>query len=336
MKQNQKKKKRLLLALSLMLLTGVVLSTSTYAWFTANKVVTVNDINVNVAASNGIQVSVDGLNWKTMVSNEDIIGAINTYSGATNQLPTGTATLSPVSTVGEIDTTTGFMKMFSGNIESNAAGNYIIAADKVVEQNGETGSFIAFDLFMQVTTDTNVYLTDASKVALTGTIEGIDNSSRVAIINEGNTATGSDAETIQGLANATDDDVFLWELNNDVHTKAAIANAANNYGITTQETNATKLDYYGVKAAIAKEKEVLLNSTSTEYFAKVTPSLSTTKAGISADKYEQALTLKAGITKVRIYMWIEGQDVDCENNASGGSLKFSLQFSTNSSVNAVE
>lgn len=36
--------------------------------------------------------------------------------------------------------------------------------------------------------------------------------------------------------------------------------------------------------------------------------------------------LSAGITKVRIYMYVEGQDVDCENAASGSNLSFDLQF----------
>ena len=35
------------------------------------------------------------------------------------------------------------------------------------------------------------------------------------------------------------------------------------------------------------------------------------------------------ITKVRIYFWVEGQDVDCENNASGGDISLKLQFSLN-------
>ena len=28
-------------------------------------------------------------------------------------------------------------------------------------------------------------------------------------------------------------------------------------------------------------------------------------------------------------MWVEGQDVDCENYASGGSITYSLQLSRN-------
>ena len=29
-------------------------------------------------------------------------------------------------------------------------------------------------------------------------------------------------------------------------------------------------------------------------------------------------------------MWIEGQDVDCEDHASGGSITYNLQFSIDS------
>ena len=38
------------------------------------------------------------------------------------------------------------------------------------------------------------------------------------------------------------------------------------------------------------------------------------------------MQLSRGVTKIRIYMWVEGQDVDCENNASGGNIEFNLGF----------
>ena len=44
----------------------------------------------------------------------------------------------------------------------------------------------------------------------------------------------------------------------------------------------------------------------------------------------KTFSLKAGITKMRIYMWVEGQDVDCENTASGGNIIYSLQITTES------
>ena len=50
-----------------------------------------------------------------------------------------------------------------------------------------------------------------------------------------------------------------------------------------------------------------------------------TKEGYTNSEY--LASLDAGITKFRVYMWIEGQDVDCENMASGGEVVFNLQLS---------
>ena len=334
--KNQKKKRRILLSLMMICLTGAVLSTSTYAWFTANKVVTVSEINVNVASTNGVQVSVDGINWKTVISNDDIINAKTTYGGAVNQLPSASNSLAPVSTIAELNTSNGFLKMFSGDIDSDDEGNYILKTTSSEEQNGTSGEFIAFDLFVQVTNETPLYLTSLSSVKATGDITGIENAARMAFVIEGTADAGADISDIQGLkATTSDAEIVLWELNNDAHTAAAVSNASSNYGITTSvgTSGVEPLDYYGVKAEISKENNILLNSKSESYFALVEPTISTGTAGISANAYEKAFTLPAGITKVRVYMWFEGQDVDCENNASGGSVVFNLQFSSNSSVN---
>ena len=59
MEKKKKNKKRKLGSLLLLLfLTVVMLATSTYAWFTANKTVTISDINVYVATSSGLQISI--------------------------------------------------------------------------------------------------------------------------------------------------------------------------------------------------------------------------------------------------------------------------------------
>lgn len=327
--KNKRRKRRILLSLLMILLCGVVLSTSTYAWFTANRTVTVSDITVNVAATNGLQVSVDGINWKTIISNADITGAATTYPNAVNQLPSSTSALSPVSSVGEVDPTTGFMKMFAGDIQSNDAGTPILSATQSTETHGGAGNFVAFDLFVQTNAITQVYLTSNSKVSASGTSTGIENAARVAFINEGNVASGSATSAIQGLKADSTVNPFIWEVNNDVHTAAAVANASSVYGHSTSVTGGTQLPYYGVKAPITVANNIELNSQDATYFTAVVPQLSTSVAGISSENYASLMQLQAGITKVRIYMWVEGQDVDCENNASGGALTYSLQISAN-------
>ena len=96
--------------------------------------------------------------------------------------------------------------------------------------------------------------------------------------------------------------------------------------MTTTAEGAGKISYVGVKSNIAKENNVLLNSKDTKYFADVTTHESP-KTGIPAAARMNAFEIAEGITKVRVYMWIEGQDVDCEDKASGGSLSFNLAFS---------
>lgn len=50
------------------------------------------------------------------------------------------------------------------------------------------------------------------------------------------------------------------------------------------------------------------------------------------DAIHKVFSLKAGITKVRLYMWIEGQDVDCEDDASGSNIAFDLQLTVKDNI----
>ena len=325
-KRKKKHQKRLGLLLLLLLFTGVMLGTSTYAWFTANKTVNVNKIQVNVAAQNGIQISVDGTTWKSIVATDDIKNASAKYAAAINQVP---SVIEPVSTVGEM-TAAGLMNMYYGTVDTNDDGDYILTAEQTVEANGTEGKFVAFDLFFKVTQATQTYLTSSSGVTAEGEDTGIKNASRMAFIVLGNTATGSELTTIQGLNAGTGATPKIWELNYNVHKDAAVAHARDTYAITTTSDNAaTQIAYDGVKSAITKENNVLVgeaNATKySTYFGTTTMTYSTRDD--FTDKFE-FLNLAAGITKVRIYMWVEGQDVDCEDNASGGNIIYNLQITT--------
>lgn len=335
-KERQKRRKyRLLILLLLMLGTGTMLATSTYAWFTSNKNVSVESLKVNIAAKNGIQISADATNWKSIVQKTDLIGARaagGKYGTAVNQIP---ETLEPVSTTGIPET--GKLPMYYGVVESDEnTGNYILTATKTVEKDNnvreendpDLAKFIAFDLFFKVKIDTPVYLQAGSGVsAVTNDGEadtGIKNASRIAFIVEGNKPDGTALNEIQGLVGGTTS--TIWEPNAGSHTAAGVAQARDVYNKTTAAGDANDaLSYFGVKAPITLDKKVLLNSEAAEYFTEVTPGIKTNKG---FDKNVSLFTLSAGITKVRIYMWVEGQDVDCENNASGGNVSFDLKITT--------
>ena len=359
-KKGKRSKKRLLLLLLLLIITGVMLSTSTYAWFTSNRTVTVEDIDVNVAASGGIQISVDGTSWKSIITNQDLANAKTTYTAATNQIP---SVLKPVSTAAKtLDN--GYLSMWLGTVSTSQTttnkGEYILSTEDVStvadnsnsgEKNGTNGHFVMFDLFIRLDDNGSdampLYLTKASNVIAKsgGTDLGTQNAARVAFINEGNIATGSELSAIQSLTTTKPSDIYVWEPNYDTHTTTGIANAYSYYNSVNQgnaytaANSKSQVPYFGTIGAVAVDDDVLLSKANAtdnaSKFAAITPGSATTAALADGTNYKELFNLTPNtITKVRIYFWVEGQDIDCENNASGGDITLKLQFSLNSSDGA--
>lgn len=327
-KKRRRNYRRILILFIMLLITAVSVAGTSYAWFTANKTVTVGTLTVNVEAQNGIQISADGTNWKSTVQTEDLRAVHNTtYPTSVNQLP---ADVEPVSTTGEV--VDGKMNMYYGEVVANTDGENILTAVKETDTEGATGKYIAFDLFFKVTAATDIFLTPNSGVKTEDVQDkGIKNASRYGFVILGNTTAGASVSEIQGLNTGTT--TRIWEPNYDVHSAAAVAHARDTYGVTTTETGGTLIPYSGVKAPITTDNNVIVRQTTPQaytttypdYFANVTPSY-TTITGFSEN--QQIFSLQAGVTKVRIYMWVEGQDVDCENDASGGTISYDLQITT--------
>lgn len=324
MSKKSKRKNDVKSSILVLLLIAILLIASTYAWFTSNRTVTVNSLDVNVAAKNGLQISADGTNWKSVLQKDDLLPAnlATTYANNKNQLPD---TMEPVSTAGGV--TSGELDLYYGTVE--AAGNgYSLTTVKETDAKGTEGRYIAFDVFLKVDAETKIALTPDSNVRFTDTTtKGLENASRVAFLIQGNQATGTALGTIQGLSGATSfgtgTTTHVWEPNYDVHTAAGVANAQSTYGKTTTETGAAALPYYGVQKAITSGVDITKTETDTTNFAQINPDYKTAKG--NTNNYE-IFTLSSGITKVRVYMWVEGQDVDCENTASGANIQFNLQF----------
>lgn len=331
MSKKSKRKNNLKLSILLLLLLLMVLIASTYAWFTANQTVTVDAVNVHIEAQNGLQISTDATTWKSRIENDDI--KTGAYDGNTNQMPTD---VEPVSTVGEIDSNTGFMKMYYGTVEADEDdGVDKLTATLESDQQGTTGKYVAFDMFLRVNKETKLKMTNASKVVKTddSTDNGIKQAARVAFCVQGNQPAGTALSTITGMKGAKSfldagSTVYIWEPNPNWHTSAAVAHARDNYSITTttggQESDI--VDYYGIKAPITTPIALADTYKADEYFAQVTPTYKKVSDADGLMEETEIFTLASGITKVRVYMWVEGQDIDCENTASGTDIAFNLQL----------
>lgn len=328
-KDSRKKQGKKYLTLLLLLFTFFLFITSTYAWFSTNRVVSLNTLNVHIQADGGLEISTDAVNFKQVITVQDIIDAKDLYPNSLNQIP---YRLYPTSTGGIIDSN-GYLEMFSGEATNQSDTNFILVANKSteVESFGEEseGKFIAFDLFFRTTNDKELYLSSNSGVVNNGDqSSGIENAARIAFLNEG--TTSDNANLAQNLNQASE--AIIWEPNYDVHTEYGVRNAQSVYGITTSMTNGNLLPYEGVISDIATTDQVLITQASSNYypqfFRNVNVAISTPFGNTTN---QRLLTLNPSITKIRVYMWIEGQDVDCEDNASYGDISFNLEFTTNPS-----
>ena len=342
MKKNKKKKeerKRKLRTLILLLfLTIIMFGTSTYAWFTANKVVTINSLDVHVEAAGGIQISTNAKDWKSVITNNDIRTGYSYNEGAVasvNQVPTEVTAVSsdcvPVTAAG---TDKGRINMFSSDIDNDASsGDYTIKTIKETDTAGSTGKYIAFDIFLRLDKQQTVYLTDESDVTVVATSSdrGLQNSARVAFVNLGTGSTSADAATLAALNSPTSSGIVIWEPNFDKHSDVVINSVAPDYDITLTSTGTgtyAAVPYRGVNTAIstAQNLKQTVKGTVTTGTTAVTPTIRT--PGGNSDYNVFYTNMPEGVTKYRVYMWIEGQDIDCENNATGSDISYKVQLST--------
>ena len=59
------------------------------------------------------------------------------------------------------------------------------------------------------------------------------------------------------------------------------------------------------------------------YFTSVNPDVATPQR---FEANQTLMHIPAGITKVRVYMWLEGQDVDMENYVAASKLRYDLEL----------
>lgn len=348
-KRTRASQRRLNNLLLILLLFAILLIMSTYAWFTANRTVNIDSISLHVTTSSGLQISANGKDWKTVLDYQDIKDAYKEYTAARNQLPDN---LAPTSTV--LEEAEGKLKMFFGDINTDLEptsatyGKYLLTSKLQTDvntysssgnlnDNGEYGSgyYFAFDIFLKDTAGAdNLYMQgsikeDETKVQTVG--KGLENAARIALIKGGFTADADTPSSVQALS-TVGGDVVMWEPNADAHTDRGIENGESLGWVTPGSLNATgnaPIAYDGVNQEVQNvELSAATNTHASGAFSRVTPTWTTNKDDVV--DLQMPSGLEAGATKYRVYMWIEGQDIDCQNYASGTDLIYNLSFSLDS------
>ena len=361
-------------------LTALLLATSTYAWFTGLQDVNVSPFEVEIAAADSLELSLDGTNWSNTLTFTKDDFASKTYD--TNSYNWPSDGLFPVSTVGKLDSDSSRMIMYEKSSLTTTPGGYRLMANKVNNlvagregsaENSQDG-FVAFDLFIKnysgteyypennVNNEEAIYLdyTSAVNIAESGVADsGIQNSVRVAFAQIGRvsayTETAGDITGLTCSGGTTDStgicrDATIWEPNDTKHVAPAIKYYENSCkertGDTVTDTNSytanacgevkdgTAYSTYAIRDEIGYADNVDVYDG--EDFNKYTESTynATSNTGgklvdykyfTDTDKNKKGVLRPAfmtlapnSITKVRVYIYIEGQDIDNYDYAAVG------------------
>ena len=321
-RRSKRKMNSMILAL---LLSAVMLIMSTYAWFSANRTVSIEGITAKVSAAEGLQISLDAKTWSSSVTvNATELAKATGYNDYV--LP---EELHPVSTIGE--TASGEIKFFDGQV--SADGTKLTGAATATAP----GKFIVFDVYLknssskdfddlQLAPNTEVKLgATEGKLGVANT--GLENSVRVGFSLYPNTATFTAAQA--DIAAITGNPaVSIWEPNFDQHIGEVTTNDSRVGGATGDPEFVT----LGLKAVPSTTLDGI-NGTTGNTFMESTSTIRTgakitTDTKLKSTSNAQLKLPGNTISKLRVYIWLEGQDPDCIDTASTGKyLDFVLNLS---------
>lgn len=291
-------------AIAMLLVSAIVLTSSTFAWFSMAKRVEVEEMNLNITSPDGVQLSANTDAFTTMLTLADIKGESTArwkaYEGNKNNFP---ELLSPSSS--NFSFTYALPRFFSGSINDAGYANATLVSDDTV------GGYVAFDVFVKVGQDMQVFWNNT-------TITCEDNpdvvsAMRVALVNCGTVAAKATADDILAVVpqNAGSQRAVMYEPNSTIHTDASGYQDGDTVPVSYVHSNYTN------QATFGNGKNIITSQIYTGPFlgATVTDENKATNAYFSA---------REGINRVRVYLWMEGNDVDCANDVAGASIKFNL------------
>ena len=228
-------KKAVLPALVALLCSVVALTSVSYAWFTMGNQATVDEMQLNVTTSEGLQISATGNadSYKSLIKASEFDTAELKAKG--NNFPTS---VSPVSTDGSYSA--GTQAMFKGTI--NREGKLWSSAD-------DTKNYIVFDLYIQASTNYTLVLDKGSSV--TSATE-THKASRVSFINLGFGKTAADAQNL--VLTELNGTAKIWEPNFKERATVVKTNQIN--GHTADSVDA--IPYFGLNKAIAQASAMTL------------------------------------------------------------------------------
>ncbi len=304
------KKRAFISAIAMLIVSAIVLTSSTFAWFAMATQVNVDSMELNITSLDGIVFSANTTNWTTSLTSADFTNVQSStqrygaYADNHNNFP---SKLAPVSS--SCFTRGQYPTFYVASIDDKG----ILTSKKFTSDYSTTasdvgGAFVAFDLFIKLATNETVTWNCNLNVN-EGDAEDALYAMRVAVVKVGIVAEKADAADIQAIKPKENSDTTMFEINNKKHI--ATAGVANGVAATTKPL-AAELPSYNV---------------GTEHIVTYVGAIRDVDCTYATDTTAKTFAAAPGVTKIRVYIWLEGQDCDCESAIAGSIMNCGLSFS---------
>lgn len=320
----KKQIRRAMLATVAMMLMGVVSLTGvTYAWFSQSDTASVEGMKLGIESRDGgvlmsavpnpgasgwaymINLDWTGTKFKPASTAPSNLNAGNLvfYNGVINEAKTYMVTTSELAAANEL-----------GVGQSEAEGHYV---KKTIYFNNVEDNDIKVSLGANISGDTT-----EGKSGL----KNVDQAMRVAIVTHGTYTIDAENGTNTAETTVASDKsaVMIYEPEANKHHRGGEGYIPT-YGVIKASNN-QELNFMSDKNdpeyATSEIKKIESGTETSEYIEKI-DSYYAAKAGKQAPTF----TIPANsYYKVTIYIWLEGQDVDCTNEISGSDLEIAITF----------
>jgi len=333
MKKIFKNHKRIMLSIIILFL-GILFIVSSYAWFSTALNVKIKEFNMVVSKNGGLTISFDAINFDSSVElSRDILifEVAETYPNHLNQWALNG--LIPISSNGISNPNSYFFDIFETSgvkYKNRRKENGFIYADKVVDTKPRSyNSYIAFDVFFKNVTGSpvpdNLYFDEETSITMVSDeneeMRGLTNSLRIGIVKVGTLPLDANPTDIQNLQCQGKCEAIIFEPNSTSHSELSRERA--------KKYNLNLLDgkRFPTYAMIKEGGPIYVKDN-----ISGSPTLDLNYFALQNTIHEEDFVrpifdIPDGITKARIYLWVEGQDIDSlETDSEGAELFVDINF----------
>lgn len=301
MKKKNAKTVLILLSVTMIFVTVFAIISLTYSWYNKETNADITSINMSTIDSGGILLSGNGLSWSSTLTTDGGISSIDIDESLL---------INSISTSGTV--VDGEIQFFSGDFDNNVFTTTLIDDETL---------FYVFDIFILNSDPVEKKLTLGMDSSVTDVNnKDVELSTRVAFLNLGNASDIAGAQLLDGTG-ITDVD-YIWEPNSttrnekiDLYHSDYVPEGKVSYeGVNLAASDLTLDDNLVIDSIGTPEQEVLEVTTYDPIDA--------------GDEDDITLLMSDSITRLRVYIWSEGQDIDSTNSISGGAADLAFSFNS--------